>query len=234
MTGTMFHLMAALAVFVGTHFLLSHPLRRPLVGAIGERAFLGLYSVVAIATLVWVYFAFRAAPVGQFLWSPGDELWALATALMFVASVLLVGSLIGNPALPDPTGRPVTTPPARGVFAITRHPMMWSFAIWAAVHFMISPRPAVFLVSVAVIVLAIGGAAGQDAKKKRLTGEAWRDWARRTAFVPFAGQITGRIPWAGSWPGRIALVGGTLVWLAATWAHPWLGAPVAGVWRWVG
>ena len=36
--------------FVGLHFLLSHPLRGPLVGRLGEKGFQGLYSVLAILT----------------------------------------------------------------------------------------------------------------------------------------------------------------------------------------
>ena len=152
---------------------------------------------------------------------------------MFVASVLFVGSLIGNPALPHPGASATDIPPARGVFAVTRHPMMWAFALWSLVHVLVSPRPAVILTSAAIAILALGGSVAQDAKKKTLMGDRWSDWTRRTAFVPFAGQLSGRIPWAGSWPGRTALVGGTLLWLAATWAHPWLGAPVAGIWYWV-
>lgn len=36
------------------------------------------------------------------LWAAGDGLWALASALMLIGSVLFVGSLFGNPALPGP------------------------------------------------------------------------------------------------------------------------------------
>jgi hypothetical protein len=36
---------AAAAAFVGTHFLLSHPLRGGIVGRIGERGFLLAYSL---------------------------------------------------------------------------------------------------------------------------------------------------------------------------------------------
>jgi len=38
---------AAAAAFVGTHFLLSHPLRKPIVDTVGSAAFLGIYSSVA-------------------------------------------------------------------------------------------------------------------------------------------------------------------------------------------
>ena len=35
--------------FVGTHFLMSHPLRSPMVSALGERGFAGVYSLVVAA-----------------------------------------------------------------------------------------------------------------------------------------------------------------------------------------
>jgi len=52
-------LLAAIA-FVGTHFLLSHPLRAPLVRVMGEPAFLGVYSVIAVATFIWMIVAYRS------------------------------------------------------------------------------------------------------------------------------------------------------------------------------
>src|SRR5690348_10341622 len=43
--------------FVGLHFLLSHPLRGPLVRAIGEKPFQGVYSLISIITFgLMVYF----------------------------------------------------------------------------------------------------------------------------------------------------------------------------------
>jgi hypothetical protein len=85
---------AAAAAFVSTHFLLSHPLRKPLVDATGNAAFLGIYSAVAAVTLGWLALAYRAAPAGAPLWSVGDGLWAAATAVMLLASILLMGSLV--------------------------------------------------------------------------------------------------------------------------------------------
>ena len=57
-------LLAASIALVGTHFLLSHPLRAPIVGAIGTGAFLGLYSLVALATLGWMAAAFPRRACG--------------------------------------------------------------------------------------------------------------------------------------------------------------------------
>ncbi len=224
-------LILALAAFVGTHLLLSHPLRAPLAARLGAAGFQGVYSLVALATIICVVFAFRAAPYGEPLWSAGDGLWAVSTVLMLAASILLLGSFVRNPALPAPGADKLAQQPARGVFAITRHPMMWSFALWSLSHVLVSPRPAVIVLCAFIAVLALVGAAGQDVKKAELMGDSWRDWSSRTTFWPFAGQVSGRIPW--SFPGMHALGGGLVVWLVATWAHPLAGAGVpAGIWRW--
>jgi hypothetical protein len=44
------------------------------------------------------------------------------------------GSLVGNPGLSASGAAPKEIPPPQGVFAITRHPMNWSFMLWAATH----------------------------------------------------------------------------------------------------
>lgn len=223
--------LAAAAAFVGTHFLLSHPLRRPIVARIGEGPFLGLYSLVAAGTLAWLALAYRAAPVGPLLWPVGDGLWALATAVMLVASVLLVGSLVGNPALPDPGGKTRPVPEPRGVYAVTRHPMMWAFALWGVSHILILPERSNIVLALAIILLALAGAALQDRKKAKLQAEFWPEWRRRTSYLPFAAIVRGRARFDGFRAHDLA--GGALLWLGATWAHLPLAGWAAGVWRWI-
>jgi uncharacterized membrane protein len=212
------HLALAAAVFVGTHFLLSHPLRAALIRRTGENGFRGLYSVVALITFGWMVWAYRALGDQQPLWTAGEALWWVATALMWLASILFVGSFAGNPALP---GAPAVARP-RGALAITRHPMMWSFAIWAVVHLVVIATPKAVVLDLAILILAVGGSVGQDAKKRKLMGERWHEWTAQTAFIPFSRGI--------AHPGAVALVGGTLLFILATWAHPM----PAGFWRLVG
>jgi len=104
MEGSISAVVAASVAFVASHFILSHPLRKPLVGAIGERAFQGLYALVSFATLGWMIVAYRRAPLTEPLWAVGNGLWALVTVVMLIASILLMGSLIRNPALPTGGG----------------------------------------------------------------------------------------------------------------------------------
>ena len=223
-------LLAAIA-FVGSHFLLSHPLRAPLVRAIGEGTFLGLYSVVAIATLIWMVVAYRMAPGAAPLWEVGDRLWTVATLLMLIASVLLAGSFVDNPAFPKVGASASARGEARGVYAITRHPMFWSFAIWGVAHILVYPIDKTFIVAAAIIVLSLVGAGFQDRKKERQQPEVWPGWERQTSYVPFAAIFAGRARLKGFGP--IDLLGGLMFWLAATWAHLLLGGSAAGVWRWL-
>lgn len=54
-------LIAACIAFVGSHIALSHPLRAPLVGRLGEKGFMAFYSAIALACLYWVVKSFKAA-----------------------------------------------------------------------------------------------------------------------------------------------------------------------------
>ncbi|MFM0224319.1 NnrU family protein [Paraburkholderia dipogonis] len=222
---------AAAVAFLGSHFLLSHPLRRPLVRAVGEAAFQGVYSLVAFLTLGWLIVAYGKAPLSAPLWPVGDGLWAVATAVMLIASILLMGSLIRNPALPT-GGRPGSFPDvARGVFAVTRHPMMWSFALWGLCHIAVFPVAKNIILATAMVILALVGAALQDRKKQQLQPDLWPAWESKTSYLPFAAIAAGRARLGGF--GMHALLGGLAVWLAATWAHIPLTGWAAGIWRWL-
>lgn len=227
MTDALAGLVAAAAAFVGTHFALSHPLRAPLVRLAGEKGFQALYSLVAFATFGWLILAFRAAPVGIPQWDGlAQGPWIAATALMLMASVLLIGSFLGNPALPAPNAVALAARAPHGVFHVTRHPMMWSFALWSAAHVLVSPTPRVIVLAVAVALLALVGSHLQDRKKQALMGPAWGGWAAQTSYWPRLAGLSqaGLVPW----------LGGTALWLGATWAHGWLIAMPAGIWRWLG
>jgi uncharacterized membrane protein len=221
-------LIAAAVTFVGTHFALSHPLRQPVVKAIGDKGFQALYSLVALASFAWIVMAFRRLPdYAVPLWDGTKPVaWALASLIMLVASVLLAGSFAGNPALPAPGARELAKQKPRGVFQITRHPMMWSFALWSAAHVLVSPVPRVIVLSAAIAFLALAGSLLQDGKKKDQLGSAWTKWEENTSYWPRLGRL--------HLAGAVAWTGGLVLWLAACWAHLWAIAVPAGPWRWLG
>lgn len=206
--------------FVGLHFLLSHPLRDPLARKFGERGFQGLYSVLALLTFGLMIYFYRAIGREPQVWNFGEWVWPVGALLMWLGAILFVGSFLGNPALPGARLERGKTP--QGVFAITRHPMMWGFAIWALVHFAVMGTGKALVFDGAIFLLAVVGSIGQDAKKRKLMGERFHEWTAQTAFIPFGRGV--------AWPGMAAFVGGTLLFLLATWLHP---LPV-GIWRWIG
>lgn len=215
----------ATLAFVGTHLLLSHPLRPALAARLSERGFVILYSLVALATFAWIVVAYRQGSDADPWWIAPYQVWPFASLLMLFASILLIGSLVGNPAHPG-AGRRSAGKAPRGVYAITRHPMNWSFLLWALVHASLSGSPRNLIVAGGIFILALGGSIGQDRKKERLLGDAWREWESRTSFVPFAAAFAGKVRWRDTVPGAIALIGGVILWALATSYHAPLVSPL--------
>jgi uncharacterized membrane protein len=211
------------AAFVASHLAMSHPLRRPMVARLGARGFSLVYSAVSLLTFVMMVRAYKAGPEQAPLWAAPQAVWIVGAIVMWLASVLLAGSLRKNPAMLSMSGghKRVAIGRPTGVFRITRHPMMWAFALWAIVHIVVIARPADIALAVAILSLALIGAAGQDRKKAVQLGQAWADWRGATSFVPFAKGL--------ALPDAFALTAGTAIFLLATWLHP----VRVGVWQWL-
>lgn len=226
-------LIFALVAFVGSHFLLSHPLRRSVTQAIGRRGFLGVYSLISAATLAWAIVAYSKAPT-VFLWTPPAFLYPLTAVVMLAALILFLGSLIQpNPMLLQPASvhSEVLAPPRlpkgpMGVVAITRHPMMWGIGLWAISHALVNGDAATVLLCLGVAILALGGAAMQDRRRATEIGPEWQDFVSSTAYVPFAAQFAGRLRWRTIWPGWLVVVGGVSLFVALVFFHETLfGVP---------
>ena len=224
MNAALWNLVAANVAFVGTHFAMSHPLRAPLVKALGAGGFQVAYSLVSFAALAWVYFAFTAAPPADLAGS-GEAGWIIATALMLPAMILLAGSFAGNPALPSPQANAQALAEPKGVFLVTRHPMMWSFGLWAASHIALMWSTRTLITALAMGVLALVGAKLQDAKKQALMGANWAQWESKTSYWPRLGKLPA--------VGPVPLIAGTALWLGGSWLHLWQAGIAAGVWRWL-
>ena len=103
--------------------------------------------------------------------------------------------------------------------------MMWSIALWAATHVLLSPTPRQIILAGAIGLLALLGAHLQDRKKESQMGEVWTGWEERTSYWPRFGRLAraGAIPW----------IGGLIIWLAATFGHIHANGIPAGIWRWL-
>ena len=221
----------ATLAFVGLHFLMSHPLRSSLVRTLTERGFLGVYSLVSLATFAWMILAYRAGDDRNPIWVAPPAWWPIGSALMLVASILFVGSLRRNPAFPRPGAGPTTIGAPEGVFAITRHPMNTAFILWAFVHASTSGSPRNLIVAGGIFVLALFGSIGQDLRKQRQLGPAWHGWAATTSVLPFGALIGGRLRWRAAAPGWTATVGGVVLWALVTSWHAPIVSPIGDLVR---
>jgi uncharacterized membrane protein len=217
---------AACAAFVGSHMLLSGPLRRAAARLLGPRGFLAFYSLIALVALGWMIFAFDRAPAGPALWDGTRALpWTITSALTLPALVLLLGSFSGNPALPDANLAGLSARKPWGIFRVTRHPMMMGIALWAVSHVIVMPTARMALFNLSLAALALGGAAAQDRRKLAQNHREWSVWMARTRFWP---RLAALGDMGALWAAAL------LLWLAVTAAHLWLGGVPAGVWRLVG
>jgi uncharacterized membrane protein len=213
------NLILATAAFLGIHVLPSTPLRRVAVRAIGEAAWLGLFSLASLGGLAWMSVAYVRAPF-EGLW-PGLRL--VPVVLVPFAFVLLgCGLLSRNPALLGQAGALQREDAARGIIRITRHPVLWGIMLWAASHLLAIGSLQAVIFFGGLLLLAAVGTAMQDKRKAAQLGEHWRRFAALTSNVPFAAIARGRnrIVWReiGWWRPAAGLA----AFAAVLWLHGWL------------
>ena len=173
--------------FAGSHLALSSlPVRRRIVGGIGEMPFRGLYSLVAFAffiPLVWTYFGHKHA--GPWLWMlPHTTLlrWTVYAG-MGVAFVLVVAGF----ARPSPAAIVPGDPKPRGVYRITRHPVLMGAGLFGLVHLLPNGSAADVAFFAGFPLFALIGCAHQD-RRKLATDPGFRRFYEATAFLPFTGR----------------------------------------------
>lgn len=209
--------------FLAIHIVPATPLRGTAVGAMGENAYLGLFSVISLALfLAWVI-AFNRVAYDAPLWAfPAWWPW-LKAALLLLAAILVVGGLSSpNPSIPQ-GGKLLERPDvAQGIFAVTRHPGMWGFGLWGIAHFISQPNWRGLWFFGLFAITAIGGAILQDRRKAAAYGASWDRFAAKTSFVPFVAALQGRANLSpaeiGWWRIGLAIV----IWALLIYLHVWL------------
>jgi uncharacterized membrane protein len=223
MTGTLLALFAAMAGFVGGHFLLSWPpVRSRLVSALGERPFLGVYALVSVLFLTWAIVAYRGAPFAG-LWDLGMAGRTIAMGLMpFALLLAVIGLTTPNPTAVGGERLSDAARATRGIVTITRHPFLWGTTLWSVAHLAANGDAASTMLFGGMLILSIGGMAAIDHKRAVRLGDAWQAFAAHTSLVPFAAAAAGRvkIDWKGIGWRRIAL--GIVIYAALLFSHGWL------------
>lgn len=215
-------------VWIGIHIgIAGTHLRDGLVARFGEGPFRGLFSllsILALVFLVWTWSASETAP----LWYAPTWLRSLLAVVMLVAFVLFVASVSArNPTMIG--GETAIRETPGGMQRITRHPMLWSFALWAGVHMIANGDSAALVFFGAFLVTALAGMPSIDAKLARRDPASWQVLSAATSIVPFAAIAAGRNHFAPREIGWPTLLIGVVAWAVVLYLHPWLFgvAPVA-------
>jgi uncharacterized membrane protein len=189
----MANLIAAAVFFLGIHFGVSGTrLRDTLVRLVGDKLYRGLFALASIAGLIWLIRAYSSAPYVP-LWGKLLALKPVAEPLVLIAAAFVViGVSTPSPTVAGGESQLTREVQARGMTRITRHPFLWGTALWAFVHFVINGDLASSIVFGSLLVLAVLGTASIDAKRRRVYGDRWEQFARQTSNVPFAAIFAGR------------------------------------------
>lgn len=195
----------ATAAFIVTHFVASTPLRQALVARIGERPYQGLYTLVAFITLGWMGWAFAQAP-REPLFSGFRE---IPYVVMPFAFVLLACGFFRNPTIVGADKLLKSEDPARGMIRVTRHPIMWSFMLFAAAHILARGDLKSLIFFGGLLVVAALGTVFIDFRKK--TNPDFARFEALTSNVPFVAILQGR---------------NRIVWREIGWLRPAIGIAV--------
>ncbi|MFV0623662.1 NnrU family protein [Sphingomonas sp. ac-8] len=217
---------AALALFLLSHSIPARPATRArLVGAVGLRGYLIGYSILSLGLLAWLIGAATRAPFVP-LWDLTLEQYYVPVVLMLPAFLLFVGGAIAANPLSIRFRGARFDPKRPGIVAITRHPILWGFVLWAASHVV----PNGDLVSVILFggfaLFALLAMPLIDRRKRRALGPEWSVLAARTSRLPFAALLAGRtrLRWRrGDLLATLAL--GCGLYAAMLWLHPLLIGP---------
>ncbi len=226
----MTELLIAAALWIATHLgISSSGLRGWMTARLGEGAYLGAYSLLAVATLTFLILAWVDAPRDIWLWYPAPWQTWFALLLMPFAFLLLITGLLGpNPTSVGQEGRLADPDTVRGVLRITRHPVQWAFLLWAVAHVPPNGDLATLIFLAAIALVAGAGTLLIDRKKALQAGEAWPAFAAATSNLPFAAIAAGRNRFAVRELGIGKVLLGLLLYAVVIASHRWVaGVPIA-------
>jgi uncharacterized membrane protein len=208
----------ATAAFVATHLVASTPLRAALVRGVGARTYLGVYILLAFATLGWMIWAYAKAPPDPLF--PGLR-W-LPLGVMPFALVLMACGFSRNPTLVGADRLLKSPEPARGILRVTRHPVMWGLMLWSASHIVARGERMSAIFFGGFLALAALGTLLMDQRKARTLGEDWKRFAAVTSWLPFGAIAQGRNRFDAREIGWRNPAIGLALYAAFLWAHPLL------------
>lgn len=208
---------SAFATFFLTHWLPVRPPLRPWLQArLGQAGFTLSYSALSLAVLAWLLSASGRAPyVHLWDWAPWQNMAVLAAMLPVC---LLLALAIGrpNPFSVGGARNADYNPDRPGIARLTRHPLLFALALWAAAHILPNGDLAHVILFGAFAIFALAGGWLVDRRKRRASPSSWGELEARRRAASF-------FPSPGSWV-NVVLRGafGVGIYASIIWLHPWL------------
>jgi uncharacterized membrane protein len=162
-----------------------------LVKALGDNGYMGLYSLISIAVIVWLSYLYTGADHSDYLWMPALINNAVAKTLMPVSLIFLVLGV----ATKNPTAMKMEAAlevEAQGILRITRHPVQWAILLWASAHIIANGDVASLIFFGSFAVVSGLGTVLMDRKLSVREGARWQPFAAATSNVPFLAIVAGR------------------------------------------
>lgn len=185
----MVDLLLAFLCFLALHSLPALPaVKQKLIIFIGRPSYTALYSLLSLATLIWVFYAFMEAD-DVALWL--DRAWqAWITVALAPTGLFLIVCGLASPNPASITFRRDRRPGA--IVAVTRHPVLWGFFLWAFGHIFPNGEVRGVILFGGFAIFSLVGIIILERRSRRNLGSAWNEFAAKTSIVPFAAVLAGR------------------------------------------
>ncbi|MFN3232595.1 MAG: NnrU family protein [Alphaproteobacteria bacterium] len=230
----MTNLIIASALFFLIHSLVSGTgLRFVLIDKIGQGAYLGIFSLISIGSVVWMSMAYGDAP---YIHIPvlGDLPPAIdyVTLVIMIAAFLLavVGITTKNPTATGQEAMLQGDDVAHGIVRITRHPFLFGAALWAFAHILSNGEVASLIFFGTFFVVVVRGMINIDRKRARVDPAGWEKFAAQTSRVPFLAIMQGRNSLKLGELGAVRVLGAIVIFVAIFYFHAELFGAAAGSW----
>ena len=183
-------LFLAFTLFVALHSIPAIPvLRSRIVATIGRPAYIGSYSAVSTALLVWLFYEALNTDYVE-LWTTSD--WQLGVT--FVAAPLGLFLVVAGLLSPNPFSVTMRGNDGKqgAIIAVTRHPVLWGFLFWSAGHLFPNGDLRSLVLFGGFAVFSAAGIMITERRSARKLSENWSKMAGQTSVLPFLAILAGR------------------------------------------
>jgi uncharacterized membrane protein len=178
------------------------PIRQGLIDRFGRRAYFIAYSVVSLVVLGWLIHATLYLDYVP-LWDTAPwQAWTTMVAAPIGIFFVLAGLFSVNPlSLSIRQGLH-----SGSIVAVTRHPVLWGFLIWATAHLVPNGDLGGVMLFGGLALFCVAGFFVVEKRARRRLGEDWNRIAGATSIVPFSAIVDGRARLSGDAPMTSAFI----------------------------